>query len=101
MATTSRSSAGFSRSRSSFGSVKLTSVRPSCETFWTIMSTPTPSSATERKIAAAMPGRSGTSWIVTLASVSSHATPEISASSIRTSSSTIHVPASSVNEDAT
>ena len=43
-----------------FGSVNEMSVCPSAETFWTIMSTLTPASASARKTRAAIPGRSGT-----------------------------------------
>src|ERR671910_558373 len=62
------SSTASRRCRSARGIVKLRSVRPSCETFCTIMSTWMPSAATALKIAAAMPGRSGTSSRVTFAS---------------------------------
>src|SRR6266542_6488958 len=96
-----RSMVARTRGRSSRGAVKDTSVRSRWETFCTIMSTFTPSSARARKIAAATPGRSGTPSMVTFASESSAATPEMIACSIRTSSSVTHVPASSPNEDRT
>jgi hypothetical protein len=73
------SSTAFTRGTSARGIVKLRSVRPSCEMFCTIMSTWIPSAATALKIDAAMPGRSGTSSRVTLASSTSRATPRIRA----------------------
>ncbi len=49
--------------------VKVRSVAlPSSETFWTIMSTLMPASASEPKMLAATPGRSGTRTRVTFAS---------------------------------
>ena len=66
------------------------------------MSTLIPSAATALKIDAAMPGRSGTSSSVTLASSTSRATPEMRACSILgSSSSTTHVPSPSLNEERT
>ena len=51
------------------GTVKVMSVvLPSSETFWTIMSTLMPASASGEKIEAATPGRSGTRTSVILAS---------------------------------
>ena len=60
-----------------FGSVNEMSVCPSADTFWTIMSTLTPTSASVRKTRAAIPGRSGTARIVTSASEVSCAIPEM------------------------
>ena len=86
---------------SALGSVNDRSVVPSRDTFWTIMSTLIASSAMARKMLAATPGRSGTSASVIFASDSSWATPEMIACSIRSSSSVIHVPDSSENEERT
>ena len=68
-----------------FGSVNEMSVCPSAETFWTIMSTFTPTSASVRKTRAAIPGRSGTPRIVTSASEVSCAIPEMIGCSINSS----------------
>jgi hypothetical protein len=76
------------------------SVLPSLETFWTIMSTRTPASASGRKTRAAIPGRSGTPKIVTFASELSWAMPEMIACSIASSLS-IHVPSSPEKEERT
>ena len=59
---------GSARRISVLGSVNEMSVCPSAETFWTIMSTFMPTSASVRKTRAAIPGRSGTPRIVTSAS---------------------------------
>ena len=86
---------------SSRGSVNEMSVRPPSETFWTIMSTLMPASASGRKSRAAMPGWSGTPWIVASASEVSCAIPEMIACSSSSSSLTTHVPSSSWNEERT
>jgi hypothetical protein len=82
----------FARNPSSRGTVKEMSVFPFVETFCTIMSTLIPSSERTRNTRPAIPGRSGTSWIVSLASETSWVTPEMIAFSIRSSSSLIQVP---------
>ncbi len=67
------------RSGRRFGRVKEMSVRPvaAAETFCTIMSMLISASATARKIAAALPGMSGTPTTVIFASLRSCATPEM------------------------
>ena len=77
--------------RSVMGRVKEMSVVPLTDVFCTIMSTFTPSSARARKRRAAMPGRSGTDRIVTLASDRSWVTAEMIACSMGASWRT-HVP---------
>ena len=72
--------------------VKETSVAPSRLTFWTIMSTLTSFSASSRKICAAMPGLSGTSWMVTLASSFWSVTPLTTTSSMALAACVIMVP---------
>ena len=76
-------------------------MRPSAETFWTIMSTFAPSSASERKMRAAIPGWSGTAWIVTFAWEPSCAIPEMIACSISSTSSPMNVPSLSAKEERT
>jgi len=88
------------RVRSSRGTVKEMSVWPALDTFCTIMSTFTDSSARVRNSLAAIPGRSGTRVIVTFASETSWVTPEMMACSIGSSSLT-HVPAAHVKLDRT
>ena len=80
-----RPSTSSARPISDFGSVNEMSVCPSAETFWTIMSTFTPTSASVRKTRAAIPGRSGTPRIVTSASEVSCAMPEMIGCSINSS----------------
>ena len=86
--------------RSDRGTVKEMSVAPSVEVFCTIMSTFTSSSARAPNRRAAIPGWSGTSATVTLASEVSWVTPEMMACSIAPSSLT-HVPGSHVKLDRT
>ena len=81
------------------GTVKLMSVVPSCDTFWTIMSTLTPASARDPKRVAATPGRSGTRFTVSFASERSWAMPLTIACSIVDSRT--QVPSPSWNEDRT
>ncbi len=57
------------------GTVKLMSVAPPWPTFWTIMSTLIPCSASGAKTARATPGRSGTATSVTFATFRSWAIP--------------------------
>ncbi len=73
---------------------------PSSDTFCTIMSTLTSASASRRKSEAAMPGRSGTPAMVTLASESSSTTAEMMACSMDSSSVT-QVPTSQVKLERT
>ena len=65
------------------------------------MSMLTSASASARKTVAAMPGRSGTPEIVILASVVSWAIPEMMARSSTSSSLTIQLPSSVVNDERT
>ena len=74
---------------------------PSCEVFCTIMSTFTCSSASARNSAAAMPGRSGTRVIVSLASEVSLVTAETMGCSMAGSSSVTQVPGSQVKLERT
>ena len=88
------------------GIVKLMSVVPSVDVFWTIMSTFTLASASGSNSVAEIPGRSGTPSTVTFDSLLSVTTPEMIGSSIARSSvvigvSVIHVPGSHVNADRT
>ena len=83
------------------GTVNEMSVWPAVDTFCTIMSTFTASSASARNSDAATPGRSATCAIVTLASEVSCVTPEMMAYSMFSSSSTTQVPGSHVNDDRT
>ena len=69
------------------GRVKEMSVTPPSDTFCSIMSTLTASSARARNSRAAMPGRSGTPTTVILASEVSCMTPEMIAFSTLSSSS--------------
>ena len=71
------------------------SVRPSAPMFCTIMSTLTPASASGPKIAAAMPGRSGTPITVIFASSREWATPLTTLHSTISSSSQTSVPGTS------
>src|SRR6476661_9877354 len=87
--------------RSERGTVKEMSVCPAVETFCTIMSTLTPSSASARNTDAATPGRSGTCSIVIFASDTSWVTPEMIAASIKGTSSTTQVPGAQVKLDRT
>ena len=89
------------RARSSLGSVNVWSVRPSSETFCTIMSTLMDSAASDPKTLAAMPGWSGTRRMRIIASDVSWTTPEISAFSIRSSPPWTNVPGSSLNDERT
>ncbi len=82
------------RATSSFGTVNEMSVWPSVDTFCTIMSTFTESSARARNRRAAIPGRSGTCVIVIFASLRSWVTPEMIACSMTSSSCTTQVPGS-------
>ena len=83
------------------GTVNEMSVTLASETFWTIMSTFTCSSASERNRRAAIPGRSATWVTVTLASAVSCTTAEMIACSIEASSCWIHVPGSHVKLERT
>jgi hypothetical protein len=74
---------------------------PSALAFWMIMSTTMPAAAIGPKTCAAMPGRSGTRTSVSFAWFRSAATPETVTSSMLGSSSTTHVPSSSLNEERT
>ncbi len=76
------------------GRVNDTSVRPVCaaDTFWTIMSMLTPARATSWKMAAALPGTSGTPTTVILASLRSCATPAMMACSMVGSSGSNMLP---------
>ncbi len=65
---------------------------PSSETFCTIMSMLTASSASAVKIRAAMPGLSGTRLTTSLPSPRSWATPEMITSSTDSSFARTHVP---------
>ena len=89
------------RVSSSFGTVNEMSVWPAEDTFCTIMSTLTSSSARARNTEAAIPGRSGTCSIVTLASDVSCVTPEMIACSIVGSSSRTQVPGSQLKLERT
>ncbi len=64
------------------GIVKLMSVIPSVEVFWTIMSTLMLAPASDSNSAAEIPGRSGTPSTVTFDSLTSVTTPEMIGSSI-------------------
>ena len=86
---------------SAIGIVKLMSVVPSVDVFWTIMSTFTFAAASGSNSAAEMPGRSGTPSTVTLASVMSVTTPEMIGSSTEGSSLVTHVPCSQVKAERT
>ena len=66
------------------GIVKLMSVVPSVDVFWTIMSTFTLASASGSNSVAEIPGRSGTPSTVTFDSLLSVTTPEMIGSSIGT-----------------
>ena len=89
------------------GSVNEMSVRPvaAAETFCTIMSRFTPAAATTSKMRAALPGTSGTSTIVILASLRSCATPAMIGCSIGAPSSfgasVTSVPVCVENDDRT
>src|SRR5262245_23250890 len=87
--------------RSFFGTVNEMSVTPWSDTFCTIMSTLTPTSASSRNRRAAMPGLSGTPDTVTFASLTSWVTAETIACSIDLSSSVIQVPGSQVKAERT
>ena len=87
--------------RSVIGTVNEMSERPATDTFWTIMSMLTPASASGRNTRAATPGWSGTPEIVTFASDTSCATPEMIAFSIKSSSLLTHVPSAPVNDERT
>ena len=85
--------------RSPLATVKLTSVIPPVETFWTIMSTTMFAAAIVRKMAWTTPGRSGTPRIVIRASSLASAAPVTGTPSRRASCSpTIQVPGASENE---
>ena len=86
---------------SSWGTVKEMSVLPASDVFCTIRSTLMASSARERKIWAAMPGRSSTPPMVTLASEASCTTAETMACSMSSSSLVTIVPCSHVNAERT
>ena len=75
MSTTTLSTISLVRANSSRGTVNEMSVWSSVETFCSIMSTLTLASASARNSLAAMPGRSGTRKMVTLASEVSWVTP--------------------------
>ncbi len=96
-----RSSTCSERDRSSFGRVKVWSVRPSSDTFCTIMSTLMASPASAPNTLAATPGRSGTRRIRIIASDVSWTTPETIAFSIRSSPSWTYVPGSPWNDERT
>ena len=83
------------------GTVKEMSVVPSCEVFCTIMSTLIARSASPRNSEAAMPGRSGTPVMVTLASEVSLVTAETMGCSMDGSSSLTQVPGSQVKLERT
>ena len=78
--------------------VKLRSVVPWWPTFWTIVSTLTPASASGAKTAWATPGRSGTSTRVTLATLRSWASPRTLLRCSTNGSSLMSVPGTSSNE---
>ena len=101
ISTTVFSTISIVRASSSRGTVKEMSVWSSVETFCSIMSTLTFSSASARNTFAAMPGRSGTRKIVTFASETSWVTPEMIGASIPCSSSCTQVPVSHVKLDRT
>ncbi len=85
--------------RSPLATVKLTSVAPPVETFWTIMSTTIFRAAIVRNTEWTTPGRSGTPRRVIRASSLARAAPVTATPSRRASSSpTIHVPGASENE---
>ena len=86
---------------SALGTVKLMSVWPSVDVFWTIMSTTTLRAASGSNNAADTPGWSGTPSTVTLASLASVTTPEMIGSSMPGSSKLTHVPCSQVKLDRT
>ncbi len=101
ISTTTLSTTSIVPESSSFGMVKEMSVKPSVETFCSIMSTLTLSSASARNSRAAMPGRSGTWKIVTFASETSWVTPEMIGCSMFGSSSVTQVPCSQVKLERT
>ncbi len=80
------------------GTVKLMSVAPPWPTFWTIMSTLMPCSASGAKTARATPGRSGTATSVTLATFRSWAIPRTLLRCSTSGSSLISVPGASSKE---
>ena len=76
-------------------------VVPSCETFWTIMSTTMPASESGVKIAAATPGESFTPRTRIFASFRLQVTPDTTSCSTTSSSRTTQVPSSSENDERT
>ena len=80
------------------GTVKHMSVVPPWLTFWTMMSTLMPASASGAKTAFATPGRSGTSTSVSLATLRSWARPRTLLRCSTSGSSLISVPGASSKE---
>ena len=94
----SGSSSRFALASSTRGIVKERSVAPPWPTFWTIMSTLMPASASGSNTLRATPGRSGTSTRVIFATLRSWASPRTLLRCSTSGSSLIWVPGASSNE---